>query len=293
MHRPIALRVLYRAMREWHKDRANQMGAALAYYTLFSIAPLLLIATTIASYFFGEEAARKQVSKHLIELVGKESSGAIESVVEHIAKPRHKGWASGIGVGALMFGALGVFLHLRRGFCTIWKLDPPRGNTFLGLLLNYLLAIIMVLCVGLLLLLSLAANTTLVVLLRLLKENFPGQEVPWQAVEFASSIFFLTLLFGSVFRVMSGRRIPYRYVWFGSIVSALLFTVGKTLLGFYLVYTSTASAYGAAGSLVAFLIWVYYSAQIMFFGAELIQAWRTRREWLQADPTSAGKVATP
>jgi len=274
-------RVLYRAAMQWNDDGASQMGAALAYYALFSIAPLLLIALSMTGLFYGPELARGRIGKHLTELMGEESSRGVEALLGQFPQPGQGGWASIFGFGVLFVGALGMFLHLRTAFSAIWRLTPPGGNTWLGLLFNYLLAAVMVLVVGLLLLLSLASNTALVVVTEVLKEELPGYGIPWQPVEFATSVFYLSLLFALVFRIMSGRRIYWRHVWFGSIVSAVLFTFGKTMLGYYLAYTSTTSAYGAAGSLVAFLLWVYYSAQITFFGAELIQAWRTRREWLK------------
>jgi membrane protein len=276
----IPARVLYRAAMQWSQDGAAQMGAALAYYALFSIAPLLLIALTMASFFYGAELARARVADQLREFMGADSAEAVQGLVDQLTHPEEGIWASVVGFGVLFVAALGVFLHLRWALCTIWRLVPPAGTTWLGLLLNYVLAASMVLFVGLLLLLSLVSNTFVVYVTDVLQERLPDYGISWQAVEFLSSIFYLSLLFALIFRILSGNRIYWRHLWLGSIVSAVLFTIGKTLLGHYLAYTSTTSAYGAAGSLVAFLLWVYYSAQITFFGAELIQAWRTRHEWL-------------
>jgi membrane protein len=280
----VEARVLYRAAKQWNDDSAAQMGAALAYYALFSIAPLLLIALTIAGLFFGAEVARARVAEQLTEFMGEDSSKGVQALADELTRPGDGGWASVLGFGALFVGALGVFLHLRTAFCTIWRLVPPTGTSWLGILFNYLLAAVMVLLIGLLLLLSLASNTVLVMVTEVLERNLPDYGISWQAVEFASSVFYLSLLFALVFHIMSGRRILLRHVWIGAVAAAALFTIGKTLLGWYLAYTGTTSAYGAAGSLVAFLIWVYYSAQIVFFGAELIQAWRTRHEWLAPKP---------
>jgi membrane protein len=273
----IGVRIVYRAAVQWNDDGASQMGAALAYYALFSIAPLLLIALTIAGLFFDADVARARVAEQLTELMGEDSSKAVQALAEQVPRRGDEGWASVFGLGTLFVGALGVFLHLRTAFSTIWRLAPPKGASWLGVLLNYVLAAVMVLLIGLLLLLSLASNTVLVMVMNVLQRNLTGYRIPWQAVEFVSSILYLSLLFAMVFHIMSGRRILLRQVWIGAIGSAVLFAVGKTLLGYYLAYTGATSAYGAAGSLVAFLIWVYYSAQITFFGAELIQAWRTRQ----------------
>jgi membrane protein len=279
-------RVFYRAAMQWNDDGASQMGAALAYYALFSIAPLLLIALTMAGFFYSAEAARARVAEQLTEFMGKESARAVETLVDQLTRPRNGVWASISGFGVLFLGALGMFLHLRTSLCTIWRLVPPTGTTWFGLFFNYLVAATMVLFVGLLLLLSLASNTIVIFVTEVLEKGLPGDGISWQAVEFVSSITFLGLLFALAFRLMSAHRIHWRHLWIGAIVCAVLFTFGKTMLAYYLAYTSTTSAYGAAGSLVAFLLWVYYSAQITFFGAELIQAWRTRHEWVL--PRSTG-----
>ena len=279
-----SFRILKRAIEQFGKDHAGQMGAALAYYTLFSIAPLLILAIRMAGYVYGEENARAQVYTHLREVMTKDSADAVQKMIDQVHQAQAGSWAPELGLGLLFLGALGIFLHIRHTLCIIWKLEPPRGNSILGLLLNYLLAILMILITGLLLLASLAVSTVLPVLIDKVNELFPGTGIPWQLVEFGISIFFLTLVFATVYSVLSGRRIGWRYVGFGSLIAAFLFTIGKTLLGLYLVYSTTASMYGAAASVVAFLIWVFYSSQILFFGAELIQARRSRREWLNPLP---------
>jgi membrane protein len=273
-------RVFYRTVMQWNNDGAGQMGAALAYYALFSIAPCLLIAITIADFFYSSDVVRARVGEHLTELMGEESAKAVQALMDQLTRPEDGGWASILAFAILFLGALSVFFHLRTALSTIWRLVPPTGTTWLGLLFDYVLAAAMVLFVGLILVLSVASNTYLVVITKKLQEELPGYGISWQPIEFASAILYLSLLFALIFRLMSAHRIPWRQVWIGAVVTAVLFTTGKTLLGYYLAYTSTTSAYGAAGSLVAFLIWVYYSSQIVFFGAELIQVWRTRHDWL-------------
>ncbi len=281
-----SLRILWRACLQWGENKDSRLGAALAYYTLFSIAPLLLIAIRLAGLIFGADAAQGKVVEHLAEVLGLDTAQAIQALIQEASRPQTGTWATVVGLAVLIIGALGIFLHLRGALCTIWKLQPPHGNSFLGILLDYLLAIVMVLVTGVLLLASLGISTALPVLAEMLEKAMPEVNLPWRYVEMGVSFLFLTLLFAAVYRVLSGQRIAWRYVWYGSAICALLFTVGKTLLGLYLAYSSTISMYGAAGSVVVFLIWVYYSSQIMFFGAELIQARRTRREWLGQAPVA-------
>jgi membrane protein len=272
-------RIVVRAAQQWVANQDSRLGAALAYYTLFSIAPLLVIAIHIAGFVFGEDAARGKVVEHLSALVGKELAEWIQGLVVNAAEPRSGIWAI-VGFVFIVIGALSVFLHVRGALCTIWKLEPPHGNTLLAVLVDYFLAFVMVIVTGILLLLSLAAGMVVPILRHVMDEQFPGNGFQWQVIEFWTSVLFLTLLFAAIFRILSGQRIAWRYVVYGSVATAVLFTLGKIALGMYLVYASPASTYGAAGSLVVFLIWVYYSSQILFFGAELVQARRTRHEWM-------------
>jgi membrane protein len=273
-----SIRIITRAAQQWSANRDARLGAALAYYALFSVAPLLLIAMLIAGAVFGEEAARGQVEQHLKGQVGPEIALTIQRLVQSASEPR-TALAPSLGLALLIVGALGMFLHLRGSLCMIWKLEPPRGSTLLGMLWDYTLALAMVLFCGVLLFASLAASMLVSIFQTHLEKWAPG--LPWQWVEMGLSFLYLAILFAAIYRILSGGRIPLRYVAYGAFVAAVLFTIGKVLLSYYLVYTSTASVYGAAGSLVAFLIWIYYSSQILFFGAELIQARRTRKEWMQ------------
>lgn len=273
-----SMRIFWRACLQFGENKDSRLGAALAYYTLFSIAPLLVVAIYLTGFFYGEDAARGQVSRQLTREIGKEAAEAVERLVEYAAQPREGPWAARISVVILIAGALGLFLHLRGALCTIWKLESPHANTWLSLLVDHVLALVMVLAIGGLLMLTLLISTLLPLLETALE--MPDSQLRIHLTEFGLSLFLLTLLFASVFRILSGGRIDWRYVWYGSLVTAFLFTLGKVLLGLYLFYTGTASAYGAAGSVVIFMIWIYYSSQILFFGAELVQARRTRGEWM-------------
>jgi membrane protein len=267
-------RVIYLAIRQWLANQDLRWGAALAYYALFSIAPLLVIAVEIAAIVYGEEAARGRLEHELTEWIGAEPAQAIQTLLSQAQHSRHTSWAPLISYGFLLIAALGVFLHLRTAFCYIWKLEPPACHSLLAMLLDYALALIMVLCMGLFLLASLTAAVTVQALRAYLGDELPfgGQIFQW--LEMGASFALLSLLFAFTYRVLSGRRISWGFVLYGSLIAALLFTAGKVLLSYYLVFAGTASAYGAAGSAAVFLVWVYYSSQVLFFGAELIQARR-------------------
>jgi membrane protein len=279
---PNSLRIVVRAASQFSAHDGAQMGAALAYYAVFSTAPLLILAVMLAGLFFGEEAARAQVHAYLTEALGPGSANEVTTWMEHANRPAGGGLAATLGLGVLVLGALGSFLHVRRCLSIIWQLEPVARNGFLLILFDYLLAILAALYVGLLLLASLAGTTAMMVLVRLMGKELPGGGALWSWLEVGVSFLLVALFFAVVAWVLSGRQIPWRHLWYGSFVSAFLFSVGKWLISLYLAYTSTTSVYGAAGSLAVFLIWVYYSSQIAFFGAELTQARRTQAEWQPA-----------
>ena len=275
-----SVRIIIRAVRQFGADGASQMGAALAYYVLFSTAPLLVLAVIALRPDLRRAGGSRPGAKALAEIVGPETAREVNNLMETAAKPVGGRLAATLGGAALLLGALGVFLHFRRCLCVIWHLDSSgragacrrcstiysRSRWCSG--------------VGILLLLSLAASTALPLLVDYLGNDFPVGTRFWQWLDAAVSFALLTLFFALIFRVMSGHQILLPHVLYGAVISALLFTAGKTVISLYLAYTSTASAYGAAGSLVVFLVWVYYSAQITFFGAELVQAREDAPDWL-------------
>jgi membrane protein len=275
-----SIRIVYRACEKWSENGGTRLGAALAYYALFSIAPLLLIAVHIAGAIFGEDAAKGEVQKHLNAVMGKDVAVNVEEMVKHAAEPKDTNWTPTVSMLILLGAALGAFLHVRGALCMIWKLEPPRGNGWLGMLWDYVLSLVMVFITATMLLVSMAFALVIPVVQKTMQEKLLSEEYYWRWIEIAGSFFFLTILFAASYRTLSGRRIPWGYVWYGSFIAAILFTLGKVLLGYYILYSNPASVYGAAGSAVVFLIWVYYSSQVLFFGAELIQARRTRYEWL-------------
>jgi membrane protein len=279
-----SIRIVYRAITKWSENGGMRMGAALAYYALFSIAPLLLIAVHIAGAVFGEDAAKGKVFDQLRTVMGKEVAGEVQKFVATADQTsQNTFWTPLVSVLFLLIGALGAFLHVRGALCTIWKLAPPAGNTWLGMLWDYALSLIMVFSTATMVLISLACGLVVPIVQKTMQDNMIDTESYWHWVEMSASFIFLTLLFAVSYRTLSGGRISWGYVWYGAGIAAILFTIGKTLLSYYIVYTGAASMYGAAGSVVVFLMWVYYSSQILFFGAELIQARRTRYEWLDSE----------
>lgn len=279
--------IIYRACEKWSENGGTRQGAALSYYTLFSIAPLLLIAVHVTGAVFGENAARGEVRKQLNTIMGPEIAQEVEGMIKTAGEPQDTMWTPTVSVLFLIVAALGAFLHVRSALCTIWKLAPPAGNGWLGMLWDYALSLIMVCITATMLLVSLACGLVIPYLQKTMQEHRLDDESYWPSVEIGSSFFFLTLLFAASYRILSGGRIGWGYVTYGSIIASVLFGVGKTLLSYYIVYSGTATMYGAAGSLVVFLVWVYYSSQILFFGAELIQARRTRYEWLYGQKSDA------
>jgi membrane protein len=275
-----SFRIVYRACEKWSENGGTRLGAALAYYALFSIAPLLLISIHISGALFGEEAAGGEMRKRLSAIMPEDVAVNVESMVKQASQSQDTNWTPTVSLLFLLVAALGAFLHARSSLCTIWKLEPPHGNTWLGLLWDYALSLILVLIIALMLLVSVAFGLCIPVMQKMTQTPFLQDVRFWHWIEVAASFLFLTILFAVTYRTLSGARIAWGYTWYGSIITAVLFTLGKSLLGYYIEYSSPESMYGAAGSVVVFLIWVYYSSQVLFFGAELIQARRTRNEWM-------------
>ncbi len=258
---------------DWQEDKASRLAAALAYYTLLSIAPLLVIAVSVAGLVFGEQAARGQISEQLRTLAGPQAGSAIESLLANARTPEAGIVSTVVGVVVLLFGASGVFGELQDALNTIWEVAPKPGRGIVGVIKDRFFSFTMVLGVAFLLLVSLALSAMLAALGGTVQSHLPGGEAVWQLVHFAVSFAMVAVLFALMFKVIPDVKIGWRDVWVGAVATALLFTLGKFLLGLYLGRSSVASPYGAAGSLVVLVIWVYYSAQILFFGAEFTQVY--------------------
>jgi membrane protein len=261
---------------EWSDDRAPRLGAALAYYTVFSLAPILVIVIGIAGVFFGRDIVQGQLLDQIGDLIGAQGVEAVRTMVASASEQRGKGVvATLLGFGALVFGASGAFAELQDSLNQIWDVQPKAGRGILGIMRDRFLSFSMVLGIGFLLLVSLVLSALLTAMGTLFGSLVPV--VVMQSVNTALSFGVVTLLFALIYKVLPDVDIEWRDVWLGSVVTALLFTLGKFAIGLYLGKSGLATAYGAAGSLVVVLVWVYYSAQILFLGAEFTQVWARRR----------------
>jgi membrane protein len=261
---------------EWSKDKASRLAAALSYYTIFSIAPLLVIAIAVAGLVFGREAATNQVVGEIRGLVGEDGAQVIQSILQNASKTASGILATVIGVATLLIGASGAFGQLQDSLNTIWEVKPKKGRGVKGVLRDRFLSFSMVLVIGFMLLVSLLLSALLSGVGKYLSDRLPLSSFFLQAMNFGISLAVTTLLFALIFKVLPDAYIRWRDVWVGSLVTALLFSLGRFLIGLYLGRSSVSSAYGAAGSLVVVLLWVYYSAQILFLGAEFTQVYANK-----------------
>lgn len=264
--------LLKQTAKEWSEDKVPRLGAALAYYTVFSIAPLLIIAISVAGLVFGSKAASEQISTQLSGLMGDTAAKAVEEMVKGATNKESGIIGTIIGLATLLFGASGVFGQLQDSLNTIWGVAPKPGRGIMGTLKDRFLSFTMVLGVGFLLLVSLAVSATLSGIGTYI-EALGMPKLVFQTINLLVSFGVITLLFAAIYKVLPDVEIQWRDVWVGAAATALLFTVGKFLIGLYLGQSSTASSYGAVGSLAVLLIWIYYSAQILFFGAEFTQVY--------------------
>ena len=269
--------ILKEAGSDWMEDQASTLGAALAYYTVFSLAPLLIIAIAIAGLVFGQEAAQGQIFEQLRGLLGEASAKAMQDMVQDAnAKPATGVVATLIGVVTLLFGASGVFGQLQTSLNAIWDVEPKPGRGILGLVRDRILSFGFILVVGFLLLVSLLLTAAVALVAQWFGGMLPAMETLAQILNFVVSLAVITLLFAMIFKFLPDAKIAWHDVWIGAFITALLFTVGKFALGLYLGKSGVGSSYGAAGSLIVLLLWVYYSSQILFFGAEFTQVYANR-----------------
>lgn len=270
------LELLKDTFKDWTEDNAARLGAALAYYALFSIAPVLIIAVAIAGLVFGQAAAEGQIVEAMQDIIGSDAANVIQSIIQNIRDSGSGLAATLIGVVTMVLGASGLFNALKDALNTIWEIAPAPDRGLIGTLRDRALSIAFVMGIGLLLLAALAASTAVSAASRLVGDTLPGGAFAWQALNFAISFGIVTVLFAMIYKILPDARVAWSDVWIGAAFTSLLFTIGVALLGLYLGRGSVGSAYGAAGSLVVLLIWVYYSAQILFFGAEFTQVYANR-----------------
>ncbi len=266
-------RLLKQTISEFGNDKAPRLGAALAYYTIFSLAPLLLIVIAISGLAFGHDAAQNKIFEQLKGALGPAAAASVQDMVRNAAKPRSGTVATIIGIVTLIFGASGVFGQLKDALNTIWDVEPKKSGGIMTLVKDRFLSFAMVLGVGFLLLVSLVIDTAITAIGTYAGSHLPGGEVLWHAAELAFSFCVITVLMAMIFRLLPDLKIEWRDVWLGAAITSLLFVLGKFALGIYFAKSAVGSSFGAAASLVIVLLWVYYSAQILLFGAEFTQVY--------------------
>ncbi len=275
--------LLRQTIGEFGADSIPQQAASLAYYAIFSIAPLILVAVAVAGLVFGQQAAENQIVGQLEGAVGHDAATFIQTMVQNASRPGAGLLATVIGIFSLLSGAAGVFNQIKVTLNIIWAFKPdPKMTGIKGILFtlkSQVLSFGLVLATGLLLIVSLAMTTVLAAATTFLSSQVAVPPIAWEVLNFVISFVVITLLFAVGFKTLpeTRPRPAWSDVWLGGALTSLLFTVGKVLIGLYLGQTGVTSAYGAAGSLVALLLWIYYSALIFFFGAEFTQVYAYKR----------------
>jgi membrane protein len=270
--------LLKETVEEWQRDKVDRMAAALAYYTLFSIAPLLVIAVAVAGAVFGQEAARGEVVTQIQGLLGKAGAEVVQTALANTQNPASDGGIvpSIISTLALIFGASGVFIQLQDSLNVVWNVEESSKGGVKAVVRKRIFSFAMVITIGFILMVSLIVSAGLAALSAFTNHLFPALESLWKLVNIIISLGVFTLLFALIYKYLPDIKIAWRDVFVGAFFTAILFSIGKELLGFYLGNGSFGSAYGAAGSVITVLAWIYYSVQIMLFGAEFTQVY-TRR----------------
>jgi membrane protein len=269
--------ILWQSVLRTYADEALQLCAALAYYSLLSMAPLLLIAIAVAGVFFADGAVHGQLISQMERLVGPEGAALTKTVIASTQSEERSQWSLLVGFVLMVAGAATVFAQLQTSLNRVWRVEAAPGNALLGFIKHRLLSFALVLSIGFLLMVSLVISALLGALHGYLDARLESAKLFWSALELAISFGFSVVLIAAMFKYLPDAKIEWRDSWLGAAVTSLLFVVGKHLIGFYLGQTTVASAFGAAGSVVVFMIWVYYAALILLFGAEITQAVSQRR----------------
>jgi len=282
--------ILKETLAAWSEDKVPRLGAALAYYTLFSLAPLLIIVIGVTSLIFGEDAAQGRIAEQINGLVGDKGAQAIQAMLQNAGAEKSSGIvATVVGVVTLLFGASGVFGELQDALNTIWGVKAKSGRGLVAIVRSRFFSFAMVLGIVFLLLVSLVVSAALAALGKFGHGRVPTAML--HGLDLVVSISVVALLFAMIFKILPDVQIAWRHVWIGAFATSVLFTVGKMLIGLYLGRSGIGSAFGAAGSLVVVLVWIYYSAQILFLGAELTKTY-ARWHMPAVVPTEEAVLAT-
>ena len=265
-------KVAAETLSQWDAHNAWTHSAALAFYTLFSLAPVLIVVVSLSGAVFGQERVRSQVVREFQQLMGHDTGQAIQGILETAARMVTGGLAGTIGLVTLLFGATAVFIELQTALNVVWDVAPKPGHLLRTLLLKRLLSFALVIAIGFLLLVSLILSAGLNALQEYMKTRV-GMPALLDVLNVLFTFAVFSLLFALIYRVLPDVEIPWRDVWLGSFVTSALFSLGKWLIGLYLGHNQIVSAYGAAGSVVIILLWVYYTALIVLLGAEFTRVY--------------------
>ncbi|MDQ2644269.1 MAG: YihY/virulence factor BrkB family protein [Myxococcota bacterium] len=258
---------------EWSDDNASRLAAGLSCYTLLSIAPLLVLSVAIAGLAVGEEAARGQIVNQIGAIVGNEAGGAIQSIAANAKEPSAGILSTILGLAVLLFGASGVFFELQNALNAIWEVEPKPNQGVRGFIRHRFFSFAMVMALAFLLLVSLIVNAGLAATGKFFEDYLPGGEALWQVVNFTVALAVTALLFALIFKIVPDVILRWKDALVGGLFTAVLFALGRFALAMYIGKSSTTSSFGVAGSLVALVLWVYYSSQILFLGAEFTQVY--------------------
>ena len=267
---------------EFSKDSAMKMGASLAYYTIFSIAPLLLIVIWVVGFIYGEilaggQDAQTEVFQEFTDLFGPDTAAQLQQIIRNISLSNKSGLGIAIGIGTLIIGSTTIFMEIQDSLNRIWGVRPKPKKGWLKMLLNRAISFSMVLGLGFLLIASLIANGIILALSSEFARYFPEISVyVVQWVNLGLTFLVITCLFGFIFRFLPDARMRVRDVVWGAVFTAALFMLGRYLIALYMLYSAPASAYGAAGAIIILLLWIYYSAAILYFGAEFTKVYARR-----------------
>jgi membrane protein len=274
----IFVRLIKATLHDWSEDKVPRAAAALAYYAMFSLAPLLLIAIGIAGIVFGHEQAQAEILAQTTSLVGEKGAQAIEMMMGARGQGQQSGVISTVvGAVALLFGAVGVLAQLKDTLNTVWDVKAPAKGGWILFLRTYLMNFALVFATGFLLLVSLVVAAAVGAATEAAHDWLAGPDVLWFALDAAFGFLMTTFIFALIFKYVPDADVRWRDVWLGALVTSVLFTAGRIALGAYLGREGADSAYGAAGSILALLAWVYYAAQLVLFGAEFTHADAERR----------------
>ncbi len=274
---------------EWRDDRAPLMAAALAYYTIFSLAPLAVIMIAVAGLFFGEKAAQGELVAGIEGMVGEHGAYVIEGMIKSASGKRAGVLAAAIGFATMIFGASKLFGALQDALNGIWEIEVPKGGVK-GMIRKRLVSMGVVLMSGLFLLLSLAAGTALAAVRTVIGDSIPGIGSLFVLVNFLIPFLLMTTLFALMFKVLPDAKVAWRDVWIGAAATSFFFAIGQMLISIYLGSKNMASTYGAAGSLVVLIFWIYLAAQIFLYGAEFTQVY-AGRYGSRIEPAGGGRKA--